>query len=60
MKGVWIALALALSLGCAKCGELKSQLAVTSVSQCMSKNCTDHESTAYTQCEAACRRTYGK
>jgi hypothetical protein len=59
MRGGPIALVLAL-LVCASCGELKSQMAITSVSQCMSKNCTDHESTAYQQCEAVCRRTYGK
>jgi hypothetical protein len=51
--------AVVLALVAPACGAVRDTVEATSVSSCISKNCTNSEAQAYQQCEATCRNTYG-
>jgi hypothetical protein len=51
---------LALLLAANACSYVKSQVDAQNVNGCIEKNCHDSEASAHTDCEAACRSTYGK
>jgi hypothetical protein len=51
---------LALLLAASACSYVKSQVDAQNVNGCIEKNCHDSEASAHTECEAACRSTYGK
>ena len=48
-----------LALALSGCGSFADQLDAANVNGCIKQNCTTQEASAYQQCEATCRKTYG-
>ena len=55
-----LAMVLAVFLGASACTYVKSQFDAQNVNGCIEKNCHDQEASAHTECEAACRESYGR
>jgi hypothetical protein len=55
---LFICMAALSSLGA--CSTLRNQFDASNVNGCIKKNCSESDARGYQDCEAACRRNYGR